>query len=106
MNDTRILSYAGSEFLAVLRHVDAVQFLEESGHALPAVPPGYNTISIYFTTPDRLQALALNQTGFARTLSDNEGEINGCSVFVCLDTRWDKQRTRYLLKELKKYLLN
>lgn len=105
MSERRYLSYAGSEFLAILSHAEAVQFVEDSGYVVPQVPTGFNTISMYFKTRDNLQAMVINQTGFVHEQSDNEEEINGGSVYICLDTRWDKQRARYLLKSLKNLLL-
>ena len=105
MKEIKRLDFAGSEFLAVLTHADAVQMLREAGYALPAIPEGFNTVSIYFTTADTLQAMAMNQTGFVPVQSDNEHEVNGCSVFVCLDDKLEKQRARYLLKGLKRHLL-
>jgi hypothetical protein len=105
MNNRRCLSYAGSEFLAILSHEEAVQFVGDSGYAVPQVPPGLNTISMYFPTRDNLQALVINQVGFDEVKSDQGLELNGGSVYICLDRRWDKQRARYLLKALKNYLL-
>ena len=105
MKETREISFAGSRFLGVLTHADVVEMLTEAGYALPGIPAGFNTVSIYFTTADKLQAMAMNQTGFVPVQSDNEREINGCTVVVCLDAKWERQRARYLLKALKNHLM-
>jgi hypothetical protein len=104
-DETRILSYAGSEFKAVLRHAEAQQFVERCGYLVPQVPVGFNTISMYFKTTDGLQAMVINQDGFEPDGDEQGRELNGASVYICLDRTLDWKRARYLLKALKAFLL-
>lgn len=94
------INYLGVGILVIETHAEADRFLEENGWAIPAIPPGCNTSLFYFETKDGLQALAINQKGFQRGLEDNEQEVNGCSIFVCLDRNLDLIDARAVLKKL------
>jgi len=71
--------------LAALNHADALAILRDAGVSAPAIPPGKNTVWKHFRTNDGHPAVAVNQTGFARELEDNEEEVNGLCVFIAPD---------------------
>ncbi len=78
-------------------HADADRILAANGWQIPSIPDGCNTSLFYFETKDGHQALAINQRGFTPTARDNEREVNGCTVIICLD-RLDLIDARALLK--------
>lgn len=59
--------------------------LTAAGHPLPRIPEGSNTATLPFTTADGRPAIAVNQIGFARTAADDEQEVNGLAVLICMD---------------------
>jgi len=67
--------------IVISDHAAAVLILAAAGQTVPAIPPGCNTVMQHFTTAGGVRALAVNQTGFHRTLDDDEGEVNGCTIF-------------------------
>ena len=68
-----------------LDHNESLEIYQAAGFDYPEIPPGMNTYQHFFKTTDGNNAIILNQTGFSRTQSDNEEEVNGCSLFVILD---------------------
>lgn len=71
--------------LAALNHADALAILRDAGVSAPAMAAGKNTVWKHFRTVDGLPAIAVNQSGFARELKDNEEEVNGLCVFIAPD---------------------
>jgi hypothetical protein len=92
------IPFAGVELEIHSTHSDADRILEESGWKIPEIPDGCNTALFYFETKDGLQALAINQRGFAPLAKDNEQEVNGCTVMICLDRKLDLIDARARLK--------
>lgn len=90
--------FQGVQLRLHLTHADADRILSGAGWLIPSIPEGCNTSVFYFTTREGLQALALNQRGFSPEARDNEREVNGCQVIVCLDRTLDLIDARKLLQ--------
>lgn len=75
----------GRRITAVLDHATACDVLSVAGVAIPAIPPGCNTVDMPFTTAAGKRALAVNQLGFRPEARDNEHEVNGLMVLILDD---------------------
>jgi hypothetical protein len=99
MKETYEVKFNGVALRGHLSHSDADRVLAEAGWKIPEIPKGCNTVTFYFQTKEGLQALAVNQSGFAPTANDNENQVNGCMVVVCLDRGLDLIDARAILKK-------
>lgn len=100
MSEVHEITFDGVRLRMHSSHSDADRILAENGWKIPSIPDGCNTALFYFETRDGLQALAVNQRGFAPTPKDNEREVNGCSIVICLDRSLDLIDARAVLKTL------
>ena len=69
----------------IIDHKEALSVYQAAGHSYPTIPANSNTYHAHFTTADGNPALIVNQRGFAPTASDNEEQVNGCSVAIAID---------------------
>lgn len=99
MHEIYNIEFAGSPIRVYLSHVEATAILAEAGFGTPLIPQGCNTVTFYFQTPDGLQALAANQREFSPTTQDNEQELNGLTVAICLNPKLDLIDARALLQK-------
>lgn len=90
----------GSPILIILSHADTVAKLADDGYNPPTIPPGCNTVSWYYQDQAGNQCLVINQSGFARELQDNEQEVNGCFILICIDETLDLIDARAKLEQL------
>lgn len=98
MSEVYEIVFKGVRLRAHSSHADADRILGAAGWQIPTIPEGCNTALFYFETKDGLQALAVNQRGFARIAKDDEQEVNGCMVTICLDRTLDLIDARAALK--------
>jgi hypothetical protein len=98
MIEIREITFQGVQLRVHSSHADADRILAESGWRVPQIPDGCNTALFYFQTKDGLQALAVNQRGFNPVAQDNEQQVNGCTVMICLDRKLDLIDARALLQ--------
>jgi hypothetical protein len=98
MSEIHDINFEGVHLRVHSSHADADRILAENGWQVPSIPKGCNTALFYFQTKGGLQALAVNQRGFDPKATDNEQEINGCSVLICLDRTLDLIDARALLQ--------
>jgi hypothetical protein len=70
---------------AILDHDQALWLYRQAGHDYPTIPKGCNTFTHHFTTAEGHPAVIINQTGFTRELTDNEQQVNGCTVYMVED---------------------
>jgi len=68
-----------------LDHDKALAAYQAAGHPFPAIPAGCNTFYRHFTSVDGDHAVIINQRGGVPLASDNEEQINGCSLAVAID---------------------
>jgi hypothetical protein len=104
VNETHDITFEGVHLRLHSSHADADRILAENGWQIPSIPDGCNTALFYFQTKEGLQALAVNQRAFAPLASDNEQEVNGCTVLLCLDSNLDLIDARALLKRFYEHL--
>jgi hypothetical protein len=87
-----------------LDHAQAFKLYTDTGAEYSVIPRGKNTVWLHFTTTDGKPAVIINQRGFAPHASDNEEEINGCSVAIVLDDAPEDEAWNALEKWVKKLL--
>lgn len=63
----------------------AAEYAAATGEDWPRIPPGKNTVWRHFVTRSGQHAIIINQRGFAPEATDNEQQVNGCSIAVLLD---------------------
>lgn len=69
----------------ILDHATACDIVITAGHATPIIASGYNTATLQFRLTDGTPAMCINQSGWARRASDDEGDVNGCLVLMIRD---------------------
>jgi hypothetical protein len=79
------IEFEGGRFLVELDHDSCLKLLADSGAALPAIPVGMNTIWAHFRTREGQFAAVIVQKEFEERETDMAREVNGASVYVCLD---------------------
>ena len=97
-----LLKFLDSTFVVHNDHASSDAILAAAGWNVPPIPAGCNTVLFYFETKNGFQALVINQTGFVA--EDKEEEVNGCSVYVCLDQSLDLIDARRKLQLLQQYI--
>ena len=69
-------------------HADVLAQLAKVNVAPPVIPPGCNTVALPVQLSTGEYAIVIGQCGFARSVSDDECEVNGLSLYVLLDRAW------------------
>jgi hypothetical protein len=98
------LQFDGHAVRAVLDHVTACDIIRTSGHAVPNIPEGFNTVEMLFRDAGGRPSLALVQGGFSREQRDDEREVNGCTVFILQRSTGDDHRDAEILQGLRKMI--
>lgn len=88
----------------VIDHDKALAAYQAAGHPFPAIPEGKNTVWHHFDDIDGNQCVILNQSGCVPVASDNEQQINGCSLLVAIDPS-DAETARCALERAVRKLL-
>ena len=100
---TSLLNFLDSQVVVHTDHAGSEAVLAAAGCDVPQIPAGCNTVLFYFETKDGFQALAVNQAGFVA--EDPEEEVNGCSVYVCLDLSLNLIAARCKLQLLIQHII-
>jgi hypothetical protein len=69
----------------IIDHKQSLAAYTAAGFAFPSIPSGKNTIWHHFETAEGDHAVIINQRGQAPIASDDEQEVNGCSLLVAID---------------------
>lgn len=97
--------FRGAPIRAHLTHADVVAIVRDHGAALPALPPGCNTVSDPLTLHTGERALVCVQGGFASTADDDEREINGAALLVLADPAWSETDADRILAAVYEHML-
>jgi hypothetical protein len=99
-----LLNFLDSPLAVHTDQASSEAVLADAGFAVPTIPAGCNTVLFFFETKDGFHALAVNQAGFVAEGKEEE-ELNGCSVYVCLDTALNLIIARCKLQLLIQHIL-
>lgn len=69
----------------IIDHQTALSAYTAAGHGYPTIPAGKNTVWHHFRDTDGNYCIIINQRGFQPTVTDDEQQLNGCSLFVAID---------------------
>lgn len=80
------IAFEGVPLRVHLSHSDVVSLLSQAGLPLPAIPSGCNTVDSEIQLGE-LHAIVVHQRGFNHEAADNDNELNGLTLIVCMDSQ-------------------
>lgn len=101
--DAEIDRVEGVKVGVIIDQSEAERVLQEAGYEPPKIPSGETTAELWLKTADGHLALALNQTGFARTASDPD-PVNGCTVLALIEGELSDEEARRAIREALKQM--
>jgi len=69
----------------IIDHSQALAAYTAAGFSFPAIPAGKNTVWHHFDDANGNHCVIVNQSGQTPLASDNEQQVNGCSLLVAID---------------------
>ena len=88
------IEFDGLPFEIHISHEECLGILRSEEISAPKIPPGCNTVEWFFRKHTGEFCMGINQSGFARELSDNEQQVNGITLIICLDSSLDEESAR------------